>query len=580
MVTKGTWQYLGELNQQDNHGMKQPRDAVVDGYGALFVSDSQAHQIDKYNSRDRHIKRIGTQGVRAGEFEQPTHMAIDHQQRLVVVDAGNHRLQLYDLDGQWLKSIDKLLVKGKITAMLKRLLGHDPTWAPQSVTTGPDGRVYVLDSTGVIYRLNDQDQPEIISSRIKSGYHDLAIGEAAAGPTQERFMDMVNQAAGQIDKQNLEGQVLYSYTGSQAYQPAHIETGPLGNMWITDSKKHRIQVFGPFGNLLASLGQFGGGQGEFDRPQGMAFKGYQGLKSAGNNELGHEVMIYVVDSGNQRIQKFAYQPASDRQLTPQPTATPSAKLEIVGLTVQPNVLPVTAGRQSVIQYLVSRPCHLQLIIQSLAGDRIRDFGVTQVTSPGLVQTQVWNLRNQYGGLVRPDTYVVKAIARDGNQLANRQVTLTLVSPGSHEPNPTKVVTPLATATLIATSTPPPTATATPTPTPSPLILSLAINPDPFRDDATSVATISYRLSQAAIVDLLIKDNQGGVVHQILGAQGQAGYNAIQWSGTESPDTREPGPAWGWLGLPHRIELTVRSSRGQMSKTISFTKEVWRFLPTR
>ena len=47
---------------------------------------------------------MGTIGVRHGEFRTPHALAFDSKGRLWVADRGNHRLEIFDQDGQYLES--------------------------------------------------------------------------------------------------------------------------------------------------------------------------------------------------------------------------------------------------------------------------------------------------------------------------------------------------------------------------------------------------------------------------------------------------------------------------------------------
>lgn len=71
------------------------------------------------------------------------------------------------------------------------------------------------------------------------------------------------------------------------YMPSDIAVDEDGNVYVLDSGNHRIQKFDREGNFLASLGRHGQGPGEFQYPQSIDI-------SAGGN-------IYVADSGNQKI---------------------------------------------------------------------------------------------------------------------------------------------------------------------------------------------------------------------------------------------------------------------------------------
>lgn len=72
--------------------------------------------------------------------------------------------------------------------------------------------------------------------------------------------------------------------------PKGIALDKAGNIYVTDSINHRIQKFDPNGNYLAQVGKQGLGNGEFKEPWGVA------VDASGN--------VYVADTWNHRIQKF------------------------------------------------------------------------------------------------------------------------------------------------------------------------------------------------------------------------------------------------------------------------------------
>jgi DNA-binding beta-propeller fold protein YncE len=62
-------------------------------------------------------------------------------------------------------------------------------------------------------------------------------------------------------------------------------------VFVTDSQNYRIQKFTADGIYIDSWGTFGTGNGQFDRPRGIAFD-----INTGN--------VYVTDYDNNRIQIF------------------------------------------------------------------------------------------------------------------------------------------------------------------------------------------------------------------------------------------------------------------------------------
>ncbi|MCF7936047.1 MAG: hypothetical protein K9L28_06890 [Synergistales bacterium] len=71
--------------------------------------------------------------------------------------------------------------------------------------------------------------------------------------------------------------------------PAGIATDEAGHVYVVDSGNYRIQKFDSSGNFITKWGTSGSGNGQFSGPMGIAVEdGY----------------VYVADSGNDRIQKF------------------------------------------------------------------------------------------------------------------------------------------------------------------------------------------------------------------------------------------------------------------------------------
>ena len=74
----------------------------------------------------------------------------------------------------------------------------------------------------------------------------------------------------------------------------HLKVDSKDRIFIVDSASNsRVQVFDRDGNLLTQFGKWGIRNGEFKKPEHVAF-----------NEKDEKDTIYVVDRGNHRIQVF------------------------------------------------------------------------------------------------------------------------------------------------------------------------------------------------------------------------------------------------------------------------------------
>jgi DNA-binding beta-propeller fold protein YncE len=99
-----------------------------------------------------------------------------------------------------------------------------------------------------------------------------------------------------VQKFNSSGQFIAKWgsRGSENGQfdaPRGIAVDGVGNVYVTDSYNNRIQKFSSTGTYLTQWGNKGSGNGQFKEPFGVAVDG------SGN--------VYVADSDNHRVQKFS-----------------------------------------------------------------------------------------------------------------------------------------------------------------------------------------------------------------------------------------------------------------------------------
>lgn len=101
----------------------QPNDVAVAEDGSIFVADGHSGQnmttmsameegrargatgrIIKFSPEGEYLMEWGRIGVRHGEFRTPHALAFDSRGRLWVADRGNHRLEIFDQEGNYLES--------------------------------------------------------------------------------------------------------------------------------------------------------------------------------------------------------------------------------------------------------------------------------------------------------------------------------------------------------------------------------------------------------------------------------------------------------------------------------------------
>jgi len=98
--------YLFAIPAETNapHGkLLSPTNLALDQRGGrLLVSDTGGNTVDVYDLNGKFLRNIGRAGVAPGMFARPKGVAVDHQGRAYVVDAATQVVQIFDPEGQLL----------------------------------------------------------------------------------------------------------------------------------------------------------------------------------------------------------------------------------------------------------------------------------------------------------------------------------------------------------------------------------------------------------------------------------------------------------------------------------------------
>jgi len=143
---------------------RQPTDVAWDSKGNIYISDGYVNsRVAKYSAHGQWMKSWGEPGTGPGQFHLPHAIAIDNNDNVYVGDRTNHRIQVFDTDGKFLRMFSITVPPDLST---RSVYGNTPTGdrltqaigAPNSIciTPGPNQVMFVGESTfpGRIFKVS------------------------------------------------------------------------------------------------------------------------------------------------------------------------------------------------------------------------------------------------------------------------------------------------------------------------------------------------------------------------------------------------------------------------------------------
>ena len=132
--------------------MKYPAGVAIDDADNIYMSSQ--HKLQKFVSRGELIKCVDQEGSKEGEFNDPRGVTL-YSNQVYVCDRNNHRIQVFDLDLNFIRSIgSRGRGRGKFDAPYDVKLD---TAGNMYVAEWGNARVQVIDSSGHFIRFFGQE---------------------------------------------------------------------------------------------------------------------------------------------------------------------------------------------------------------------------------------------------------------------------------------------------------------------------------------------------------------------------------------------------------------------------------------
>ena len=258
---------------------KYPFGMAVNDKDEIVVADCNNHRVQVFDSNGTFLRSFGHQGENAGEFIYPNGIAIDKDKKIFVADMGNNRVQIFSWEGRHLGSFGG---KGSLDNQL---------FQPWGLSLDSTGNIIVTDSGNKLIKIFTPDGKFVMKIGGQGSFsfpvHCVQCGE---------YFIVSDRCEHCIKVFSREGHFQYKFgkngSGNGEFNgPRFLSVTQSKHLLVCDRYNHRIQVFKVDGTFVQKFGLKGSNLGKFNEPSSSA--------------VSSDDRIVISDLCNHRIQIFS-----------------------------------------------------------------------------------------------------------------------------------------------------------------------------------------------------------------------------------------------------------------------------------
>ena len=255
-----------------------PQDASVGPDGNLYVADRYNHRVQVFDQDGNFIRQIGNYGIGNGQFRGLTGVHVAPDGKVYVCDEGNGRVQVFNSQWRFIGSIGK--PGGTLDGLLDR---------PYGVTVDDAGNIYIAEQGNARVSVFKPDGTFLRKwGSAGSGDGQFQVVNAICRTPDNKIAVLERDGNRRIQVFEPDGTFIDKFSTENS--PHGIETDLAGNFYITARDWAGFSIFDSTGKLLAVHGRSGSGSGDGQfNPSGLA---------VGNGR------VFICDSDNHRITIF------------------------------------------------------------------------------------------------------------------------------------------------------------------------------------------------------------------------------------------------------------------------------------
>ena len=247
--------------------------AATDSQGRVYVTDEYLHRVSVFDFEGKFLQVWGMNGNGEGELDGPSGIATDDADNVYVSDTHNDRIQKFTSGGEPLLAFgaghldlpwgltvapsDDVYVADWGNDRIHRFSPTGESVATYGTSGRGDGEFrrpsgVAVDDQGYMY-VTDWGNERVQVLDPEGGFVMKTRGEATLSKWAENFLRINNEEADARSRADLEPEVEFfdpddpheesSHIEKFFWSPMSIKLDASGRLYVTESNRHRIQIF-------------------------------------------------------------------------------------------------------------------------------------------------------------------------------------------------------------------------------------------------------------------------------------------------------------------------------------------------